>query len=110
LTVADNSSVEGLGGGEVRVLSGSDGFLDKSSGQPAFIAFIPPASGEVKIRVFTLAGVAVWEGNKQASAGEMNVVRWEGQDDGGQQVSSGVYLVELTGAGMDSRSKIAVME
>ena len=64
----------------------------------------------VRGRVYDLAGRLVRDmgAHQVASAGRHVVVR-NGKDDGGRDVSSGVYLVRLNGLNRDDKGKIALM-
>jgi hypothetical protein len=63
----------------------------------ATIAFELPATRTVDARVFDLGGraVRVLETGRSFSAGA-HVLAWDGRDQGGGRVATGVYLVRLT--------------
>ena len=59
------------------------------------ITFRVNVSGHVDLAVFDLAGQRIrtlFSGRRETGA---HVVRWNGRDDGGTEVASGVYLYRL---------------
>ena len=73
------------------------------------IAFDLPASGEVRLEVFNLLGQRV----KELSSGRMNAgshnVEWDGCNDAGQGVASGVYFYRLSVDGLSSTRKMVLL-
>ena len=74
------------------------------------IAFTAPRSGDVRIRVFNLRGELVrtlLDGTVEA--GEHSVV-WNGTDERGSRVASGVYLYRVEGFGRTVTRKMAMVK
>jgi len=71
--------------------------------------FNPTAAGEVTVTVYTLRGLLVWEGRRTAVASVQNDVRWRCDTPDGTPVAAGVYLVRITGGGLDRTRRIAVV-
>ncbi|MBI4232912.1 MAG: VCBS repeat-containing protein [Chloroflexi bacterium] len=73
------------------------------------IHFALPESGEVELSVYNIAGqeVAVLvQGRREAG---IYVVRWDGRDDMGRELASGVYLYRLrAGERMETRKMVLV--
>jgi len=59
------------------------------------IRFALPASGTVELTVFNLAGQKVATLVKGVRNAGTNAVRWDGRDDSGRALASGVYLYRL---------------
>ena len=73
------------------------------------IRFALPQSGEVELAVFNLAGQQVatlvqgqWEAGSYA-------VRWDGRDEGGKGLASGVYLYRLRAGKQVETRKLALV-
>ncbi|MRR09094.1 T9SS type A sorting domain-containing protein [bacterium] len=68
-----------------------------------------PAAGTVSLKVYNVAGQLVRtlaEGFQPAGA---HAVRWDGRDDRGREVSSGVYLYRLTAGSGTATRKLTVV-
>ena len=73
------------------------------------IRFDLPAGGAWKISIFDVAGRQVKTFEGVGTAG-MNTVMWDGRDDAGQAVASGVFYYSLdTGSGVETR-KMALIK
>jgi flagellar hook assembly protein FlgD len=60
--------------------------------------------------VFDLAGRAVRSLASGVFAAGEHAITWDGRDDGGQTVPSGVYVTALTSAGVREFCKVVVMK
>ncbi len=68
------------------------------------IRFALPASGEVELAVYNLAGQRVVRLAEGARAAGAYTVRWDGRDGSGRELASGVYLYRLrAGEQLESR-------
>lgn len=73
------------------------------------VAFFIPTGGHVSLEVFAVSGRLVRTlARGQWSAGR-HTVTWDGRDDAGAPVSSGVYLCRLNAAGEVLTRRMAVM-
>jgi hypothetical protein len=75
-------------------------------GSAARIPFVLPQGGEVRLRVLDLAGRQVRllvQGRLEAGRRE---VVWDGRDDGGREVSGGVYLYEVESPGLRATRRL----
>ena len=73
------------------------------------IKFSLPARGDVEITVYDIAGRKVRNLQSGEFPAGVNSVRWDGTSDNGNSVSSGTYLVRLSGKGFaDTRSMMLV--
>ncbi len=59
------------------------------------ISFALPRAGDVNLAVFDLAGRRVRNLLSGQHAGGRHVVRWNGRNDAGDQLASGIYLYQL---------------
>jgi hypothetical protein len=76
------------------------------------IRFMVPAGGPqpYSLRIYDVRGALVRElGNGQISSGTHNV-RWDGRDDRGAGVSSGVYLYRITVGSENLTGKMALLK
>lgn len=62
------------------------------------ISFLIPFRSTVTLRVFDITGKEIRTLIHQIESAGIRTVRWDGRDANGNQVSSGVYLYELTAA------------
>jgi flagellar hook assembly protein FlgD len=72
----------------------------------ARIPFVLPQEGDVRLRVLDLAGRQVrllMQGRLEAGRRE---VVWDGRDDGGIEVSGGVYLYEVESPGFRATRRL----
>ena len=74
------------------------------------VSLVVPRSGAVRVEVFDLRGrrVRTLFAGEVAAAGEMSWV-WEGRDDAGASVASGVYVVRAAGSDFDEKTKVALV-
>jgi hypothetical protein len=74
--------------------------------------FIPSGtSGEMKLKVFNVASELVREMQLAGySAGTTNVWPWDGKNDSGAEVASGVYIGEVRAGGDKAFFKMAVIK
>lgn len=59
------------------------------------IAFTLPTAGEAELALYNLGGQRVATLAKGWHSAGSHTVRWDGQDNGGQQLASGVYLYRI---------------
>ena len=74
------------------------------------IEFSPPRDGHVSLKIFNVRGELVRtlvDGNRLAGR---QVVEWDGSDDRGQSVASGVYFYETRTAGKSIVNKMALVK
>lgn len=74
------------------------------------IAFNPPQAGWMRLKVFDLRGKLVrtlWDEQRPAGPGR---IVWDGRDDGGARVSSGVYFYEMRSGDAVRTGKLALVK
>jgi len=95
--------------GDVKVRGGENGFIDPGKGEEAKISFKATEAGTVTMKIFTLKGQLVWENEKEMTGEGEDYIKWACKNSGGEIVSSGVYIVHVTGAGINMKKKIAIV-
>ncbi len=74
------------------------------------IRFTAPSRGEVGVKIYNLKGQLVRTLFQQVvEGGVVTSVRWNGKDDLGSAVSSGVYLYQVKGLGFSETRKMALV-
>lgn len=74
------------------------------------LSFRVPEKSRVSLQVFDVAGRSVRTlVDAEVDAGE-HVTAWDGADDAGQRVASGIYLVQLTTPGEKASRKLTVLK
>jgi hypothetical protein len=95
--------------GSVQVLGGRHGYIEPAMGEVASLEIVGGSSGEITVGVHTLDGDLVWETNKGISRGVESHVVWNCTDGHGNQVVSGVYLVRVSGCGLEEVRKVVIV-
>jgi flagellar hook assembly protein FlgD len=75
------------------------------------IRFALPEAGEVELAIFNLAGQQVAMLVNEVCPAGTYTVRWDGRDDDGRELASGVYLYRLRrgdGRQMETRKLVLV--
>jgi flagellar hook assembly protein FlgD len=73
------------------------------------LSFVLPEAMNYNLRIYNVAGQLVrsYEGVGSAS---LNVVTWDGRDNAGVEVSSGVYFYKLIAGGFSATEKMVMMK
>jgi len=74
------------------------------------ISFAVPQSGDYQIGVFDLGGRRIRNLLDDRLDGGPHTIAWDGRDDGGERVSSGVYFCRLTGGGSEIARRMVVVK
>ncbi|MBA3065736.1 carboxypeptidase regulatory-like domain-containing protein [bacterium] len=91
------------------VIGGAAGYVRPRSGEKAKIVLNSSAPGDVSIKIYTLDRRLVWETSLYVSAFSQQNVFWDCKNKSGQEIASGIYLVNISGAGIDLQRKVAVI-
>jgi len=95
--------------GEVKIQGGEEGYVNPKKGEVAKIHFQPSGSGVVKVKIYTLRGLLVWEGTKSVS-GYQDFINWNCRNEDGDIVASGIYIVYVEGPGIKEKRKVAILK
>jgi hypothetical protein len=76
---------------------------------PTQIAFGLPTAGPVELAIFDLQGRQVKSLAQGTFDAGVHYVRWDGRDDGGQQVSSGVYWYRYSDGRQAAQKRMVVV-
>ena len=106
----DPDGVQGDPGARLlpRTFSMEQGYPNPSSGRME-IKYQLPRSGRVDLKIYNVSGQLVRtleSGNKPAG---FYGVRWDGRDDQGQNVSSGIYFCKLQSSGFNATQRLTVI-
>ncbi|HHZ14502.1 MAG TPA: T9SS type A sorting domain-containing protein [Candidatus Cloacimonetes bacterium] len=74
------------------------------------IAFIAPESGDVRLSIFNIKGQKVRDLHSGSMAKGHHTVTWDGLDDKGIAVSSGVFFVRIEMNGKSQAHKMVLMK
>jgi len=74
------------------------------------ISFIPsPGVEKSEIKIYNIRGQLVKEFKNQNAKGKMNIVEWDGKDNNGKQLSSGIYFYKLISGEKTAVKKMVLM-
>jgi flagellar hook assembly protein FlgD len=75
------------------------------------ISFKSPQDGKVTVKVYNLAGQLVRPVFEASiNAGIWFQATWDGRNENGNMVSSGVYFISIRGAGIRSLKKVILLK
>lgn len=97
----------------VAVVGGARGYVNVSAGETAHIVMNPGLFGTARVRILTAQGQQIWEqsvsvGPADREFGQVSI-HWPAVDSSGRKVSSGIYLVQIQGAGLNLIRRVAVV-
>jgi flagellar hook assembly protein FlgD len=70
---------------------------------------VPAGQGKVTIRIFDVGGRLVRTLLDDPQSAGQKIVTWNGRDDGGQSVASGVYFYRMTAPGYERTRKMVLL-
>jgi hypothetical protein len=73
------------------------------------IRFLAPSEGRVEIRVYDVRGALVRTLFSETVAAGVKEITWDGRDDGGSAVASGIYFCRLDGFGGTLTKKMVLV-
>ncbi len=74
------------------------------------IEFQLPKAGRVNLAVYSVTGQLVKTLASENRAAGRHSVRWNGKDNAGRDISSGVYFYRLSGAGQSATGKLVLVK
>ncbi|MEI7482884.1 MAG: FlgD immunoglobulin-like domain containing protein [Elusimicrobiota bacterium] len=73
------------------------------------ISFNTSTPVTITVTVYNNVGNKVKELYRGTSSTGLNLIQWDGRDDGGQRVSSGVYAIKIEGGGINQIKRVVVV-
>jgi hypothetical protein len=73
------------------------------------MSFVLPEATSYSLKIYNVAGQLVRSYEGVASA-DLNVITWDGRDNAGTEVASGVYFYKLTAASFSAAEKMVMMK
>ena len=101
--------VSGVGDGEPAATLRMEPFVPNPTTGSAIVRFALSSEGEARVRVFDLAGRLVRVLERSRMAVGPHEVRWDGRDDRGRPIRSGLYLVVLEAQGRRLTGRLAIV-
>jgi len=95
--------------GDVRVSGGSAGYVRVERGDVARISFSTTRAGDVEMSVYSLQGRLIYRRTAAVSGGAHMVWTWNGTNQSGERVGSGIYTITVKGGGVDGRTRVAMV-
>jgi len=95
--------------GKVKVQGGEKGYVNPLKGEVTKIHFKPSSGGTVRVKIFTLRGLLVWEKSKDVS-GIQDFIEWNCRNKENSMVASGIYVIYVEGPGIKSTKKVAILK
>lgn len=93
----------------VEVVTLNHNRFNPQASETVSILHLRPDHGQVSVKVYNAAGVLIREVlNRQVSGFE--TVDWDGKNEQGETVASGVYYIMVTGNRLHKRLRIAVIK
>lgn len=99
----------------IEVFGGAEGYVNPNNNEKASVVFIPPHDGVVTMKVYSLRGKlmaridTVFFREQVIGNGSQYALSWDAHDSTGRAAPTGIYVAHITGAGMNERVKIAVV-
>ena len=89
-----------------------DNLFDPTQGQTMTILFTLKKAGSATLRIYTAQGrlVRTLVQDSPSAADTVYTIPWDGRNDAGEIVASGIYLAHIDGPGFSANRKIAVVE
>jgi len=107
LVILYNNSAAGVTGEQAGQIEHKDALAVKIAGNK--ISYKLPQSGVVSLKIYNLLGQQVSTLFRGDQTGGSYKINWDGRDDSGRRVSSGVYLVRLEANGQAATAKMVVL-
>lgn len=91
------------------VIGGVKGYVNPNLNETAKIVFQAVTGGTVTAKIYSSHGKLLVTKEKAVAAGFQHQIEWDGRNGDGKKVASGIYIAHVTGAGVDSKVKIAII-
>jgi hypothetical protein len=83
--------------------------LSADENQQILVEVFQPEPQDIKMQIFNLAGERVYEADFEA-ANTVERIAWNGKNESGEMVASGLYIMYISAGDIDKITKIAVIE
>ncbi len=94
--------------GKLVITGGAKGYINPAKGESVLFGVTPTSGERINLKVYTLKGDLVFETSFSGSANQQTIKPWNGKNSDGTTVASGIYIVHISGGGMDVIKKFAV--
>lgn len=94
----------------VIIKGGEQGYVNPLKGEKIQFTLYPENAGLVEIEVYDLGSALIWHMQKEIEAGTGEIIAWDGKNNDGELVSSGIYVAHISGAGINQTKKIAIIK
>jgi len=85
------------------------GYPNPTRGEATIAFGLAGAGGPVAVRVYAASGRLVRTLLDAALPAGYHAIRWDGRDDDGRPVASGVYLYRIQAPDLDERGRLAIL-
>jgi hypothetical protein len=94
----------------VEVRGGAKGYVLPSQGEKVKVILRPVQSGRVTVHIYSLRGQLVWSQDLSVTAGGLANLEWNCENNNFSPVASGVYLIRISGAGINENKRTVVIQ
>ena len=74
-----------------------------------YIVVAPTASGTAMVKIFNVAGDLVREFSTSVTGSQYNYIEWDGRNDSGGDVASGVYFAVIDAPGAPKKEPVKMV-
>lgn len=95
--------------GNAHVIGGRRGYVNVNAGEVMTLVYEPTTNAPVDLRIFTLRGKLVLSTQLMGQPAVQNTFTWNARNYDGVPVASGIYVIRMTGADINTTLKVAVI-
>ena len=85
------------------------GIFKPGNSEECYVSFNAEQQGNYTVKVYDTSGAMIRELYNGTASPGLTTIKWNGKDDSGNMVSSGVYLIHIKGVDVDVRKKVGVI-
>ena len=85
------------------------GVFKPLQGEKTYISFSPTTTGKTTIKVYNTEGKEVKKLYEGTSTPGLNTITWDGTDESGNKLPSGVYLITIDAPGFKKTKKVVIV-
>jgi hypothetical protein len=95
---------------KINIIGGQRGYVNPDRNETAIIVVIPLLVADmVTVKIYTSRGKLVATKVKMMLPNIKNEIVWDARNSDGRMVSSGIYIAHVSGAGINTTRKIAIV-